>query len=197
PAVGAVVIVRPDGATTPIRVSTTGEDGAFAFDHLEDGAYRVEVRREGYAPVVKTGIAVRAPFRAVAELLLVHGTEPPPAASSAPSGTDGHRVAMKGMVRLLAGAAVSEAHVRLTRVDGGDDPRALLSGLDGRFAVDGLAAGTWRIEILGAGLLPLRTTIDLVADTTLEAQLATQPANYQPSPQDLIVPEEAIPPKGA
>jgi len=46
-------------------------------------------------------------------------------------------------------------------------------------------------------LLPLRTTIDLVADTTLEAQLATQPANYQPSPQDLIVPEEAIPPKGA
>jgi hypothetical protein len=31
----------------------------------------------------------------------------------------------------------------------------------------------------------------------LDVQLAAQPANYRPLPQDLIVPEDVIPPAGA
>jgi hypothetical protein len=48
--------------------------------------------------------------------------------------------------------------------------------------------------VSGAGLLPLRAELDLSGDVSLEAQLATQPANYKPLPQDLIVPEDVLPP---
>src|SRR5262245_55649212 len=61
PAVGAVVVVRPEGAPSPVRVGTTGASGRFAFDGLADGTYRAEVRREGYTSVVKSGIEVKAP----------------------------------------------------------------------------------------------------------------------------------------
>jgi hypothetical protein len=76
PAAGAIVIVRPEGAASPVRLATTGTSGTFAFDGLADGTYRVEVRRDGSVPIVKSGIKVRAPFRAVVEVLLLPGEAP-------------------------------------------------------------------------------------------------------------------------
>ena len=196
PAVGAVVLVHPDGATTAIRLATTGENGGFAFDKLDDGAYRIEVRREGYVPVVKEAIAVKAPFRAVVELLLARGDPgAPPSVSTPPAPSGAGEAEVAGVVRLASGPPVPEATIRLTRVDARDDPRTVLTAADGTFAIAGLAAGAWRLEILGAGLLPMRATLDLAAATRLEAQLTPQPPSYQPFPEDLIVPEEAIPPK--
>ena len=71
-------MVRPESGASPVRAATTGTTGTFAFDGLSDGAYRAEVRREGFSPVVKSGIKVRAPFRAVVEILLVRGESPRP-----------------------------------------------------------------------------------------------------------------------
>jgi hypothetical protein len=192
PAVGAIVIVRPELAPSPVRVATTSTTGGFAFDGLPDGNYRAEVRRDGYAPVVKTGIQVRTPFRAVVEVLLAHGEAPGEAAPA--SGAVEGNASLAGTIRIAGGAPVAECRVRLLRRDGADDARMVLTDARGAFSLPQFAAGRWRLDVQGAGLLPLRAELDLVGDVSLEAQLAAQPANYKPLPQDLIVPEDVIPP---
>lgn len=190
PAVGAVVLLRPEQAQSPVYAATTGAAGTFAFDAVQDGTYRAEVRRDGYVPQEKTGIVVRAPFRAVVELVLAPG-KPAPAP---PAEADGS-ASLSGSVRIAGGAPTAEVRARLVRADAADDPRSALTDGSGAFAFTGLKAGRWRLELAGAGLLPLRAEIDLAGDVVLEAALASQPANYQPPAQDLIVPEEVIPPK--
>lgn len=199
PAVGAIVVVQPEAGGSPVRAATTGVTGSFAFYGLPDGSYRAEVRREGYAPIVKSGIGVRAPFRAVVEVLLSRGpaapssTAPPATAAPAPEGT----ASLAGTVKGASGSLLGEAKIRLTRVSGEGDSRAALTSENGTFSFSALAAGRWRLDIQGAGLLPLRTELTLAGDIVMEAQLAAQPANYRPLPQDLLVPEEVIPPPGS
>jgi hypothetical protein len=190
PAVGVVVIVGAEGPGARIYAATTGESGTFAFDGVPDGTYRAEARREGYLTVVKTGIVVRAPFRAVVELLLARGEAPP----DPPKSLEGE-AALTGVVRVAGGAPLAEARARIVRPDALDDPRTALTDAAGGFAFAGLKAGRWRLELIGAGLLPLRADLDLAGSVVLDAALARQPANYQPLPQDLIVPEDVIPPK--
>jgi hypothetical protein len=192
PAVGAIVMVRPEGAPSPVRIATTGTSGAFAFDGLSDGTYRAEVRRDGYVPIVKSGIKVRAPFRAVVEVLLLPGEAPPREPVTLSGGA-----ALSGVVRFAAGAPLAEARVRLTRPDGADDSRTVLTDAAGAFSLPQLKSGRWRVDVQGAGLLPVRADLELAGDVAIEVQLAGQPANYRPLPQDLIVPEEAIPPPGS
>ncbi|HZN54136.1 MAG TPA: carboxypeptidase-like regulatory domain-containing protein [Candidatus Polarisedimenticolaceae bacterium] len=189
PAVGAVVLVRPEGAATPVFAATTGVSGSFAFDGVPNGTYVAEVRRDGFIPVLKSGIVVRMPFRAVVEVLLVRGSGPAPAA---PAGSG--EASLTGHVRGAQGAPLVEGRVKLTKAEGGDDPRIATTDATGAFAFPGLSGGRWRLEVQGAGLLPLRTSLDLSGDVTVEAALGTQPPDYMPPPQDLIVPEEAIPP---
>jgi Carboxypeptidase regulatory-like domain len=190
PAAGVVVIIKPDGSGKHIYAATTGEAGTFAFDGVADGTYRGEARREGYTPIVKTGIVVRAPFRAVVELLLTKGSspvEPPPSAEGA--------AALTGRVRVEGGVPVGEVRVRLVRGDAGSDPRTVLTDAAGTFTFTGLEAGRWKLEAMGAGLLPLRADLDLVGEMTIDLGLARQPTSYKPLPQDLIIPEDVIPPK--
>ncbi|HEX4822890.1 MAG TPA: carboxypeptidase-like regulatory domain-containing protein [Candidatus Polarisedimenticolaceae bacterium] len=190
PSVGAVVLMRPEKASSPLYAATTGATGAFGFDGVPDGTYRAEVRREGYVTQVKTGIIVRAPFRAVVEVVLAPG-----AASIAPADAADGDAGLAGHVRISGGAPIAEVHARLVRPDAEDDPKLALTDASGGFVFPGLKAGRWRIELQGAGLLPLRADLDLSGDVVLEAALAQQPANYQPPAEDLIVPEEAVPPK--
>jgi len=189
PAVGAIVVVRPEAGASPVRAATTGTTGTFAFDRLPDGTYRADVRRDGFAPVVKSGIKVRAPFRAVVEVQLSRG-DAPREPVAAVSGT----ASLAGTIRVATGAPLGEARIRLTKLDGADDARTVLTTGTGAFAFPGLVAGRWRLDAQGAGLLPLRAELDLVGDVAIEAQLAAQPANYRPLPQDLLVPEDVIPP---
>lgn len=197
PAPGAVVFVRPEGTPGPLWMATTGQDGTFAFDAVPGGSYDVVASREGYVTVDVPGIVVRPPYRAIVEMTLEPangaGTTDGTPAQPAPTGT----ASLHGTVRLSGGSPVDEARVLLVRPDGGADPQVALTAADGAFAFEGIPAGRWRLEILGAGLLPLRTTVDLSGTVSAEAWLAPQPANYKPLPQDLLVPEEAIPPPGS
>ncbi len=191
PAVGAIVIARPESAPSPVHLATTGTSGTFAFDGLADGTYRVEVRRDGSLPIVKSGIKVRAPFRAVVEVVLVAGAAPRGDAVSVVGSAS-----FTGIVRVAGGAPLAEARVRLTRDDGADDSKTVLTDPAGGFSIPQLKAGRWRVEVQGAGLLPVRAELDLSGDVAFDVQLAAQPANYRPLPQDLIVPEDVIPPPG-
>jgi hypothetical protein len=187
--VGAIVIVRPESAPSTVRIATTGTSGTFAFDGIPDGTYRAEVRRDGYVPIVKSGVKVRAPFRAVVEVVLLPG-EGPPEEAPVLSGS----AALQGIVRVAGGAPLAEARVRLTRPDGADDAHTILTDPAGAFSASTLKSGRWRIDVQGAGLLPVRADLDLAGDVAVDVQLAAQPANYRPLPQDLIVPEDVIPP---
>jgi hypothetical protein len=193
PAVGAVVLVRPEDAPSPVRLGTTGASGRFGFDGLADGTYRAEVRREGYLPVVKSGIAVKAPYRAVVEVTLVRGAGSVSAAETVPDPGKGSG-AVRLTVRTAAETPLAEARVRLVQAEGREDPRASVTDGSGQVSFENLPAGTWRLEILGAGLLPLRATLDVPGEIAVDATMSPQPADYQPAPQDLIVPEEVTPP---
>ena len=80
-------------------------------------------------------------------------------------------------------------------MDESEDPRSTLTSPDGSFEVPDLTTGSWRIEVLGAGFLSARVTVDLTEDARLAAVLVQQPANYVAPALDLIPLEEPIPPK--
>lgn len=195
PAVGATVSVRPEGGATPVRLTTTDEKGRFRFDGLADGAYRADFRRDGLEPVVKSGIEVRFPFRTVIEIAMKKGEAPsgggPPAP---PAGAASHT--LRGVVSILGAGPAPETRVRLLRTDGSHDPRFALTGADGTFTIFELPGGPWRIEILGAGYLPIRADLEIAGDVAVEARLAGQPADYLPPPLDLLPQERPVPPPG-
>lgn len=190
-AAGAIVVVRPENGISPLYAATTGANGAFAFDRIPDGMYRAEVRRDGYIPVVKSGVRVRAPFRAIFEAILAKGPAPREVPIT-PEGT----ASVSGTVRVVGGAPMAEAHVTLARPDGAADSRAAVTNAAGAFALSDVRAGRWRLDVKGAGFLSLRFDLDVAADVVIEAQIAAQPAEYRPSPQDLLVPEDVVPPPG-
>jgi hypothetical protein len=196
PVVGAAVVVRSQDGGSSVVVTSTDAKGNFRVDSVQDGSYRLDVTREGYEPVVKDNVAVKAPFRAVVEIVM----EAAKGGATAPAATpkDG---ASTGPIRLTGVASTrdsgpkGEVEIRMQRADGKDEPRSTLSMQDGSFAIDGLTPGAWRLELLGAGYLPIRVALDLEEDSRMTATLVPQPMNYTPAPEDLLPPEEPIPPK--
>jgi hypothetical protein len=198
PVVGAVVNLRRVDSTSELRLTTTDAKGAFRFDGLADGRYRCEVASDGFATVVKDNVDLRAPFRAVVEVTMARVTPGAALQPDAP-GTAGvldraAPVALRGIVRDDRGRGTGEVRVRLVREDGSEDPREKVTTLGGEFSFDALKPGRWHVEILGAGLLPLRTTIALEEQTTLSASLVPQPADHVLAIEDLMPREEPVPP---
>jgi hypothetical protein len=191
--VGAVVLASAGAGRSLSWLTSTDDKGRFVLDRLPEGTYRVELRRDGLAPVVKEGVDVRFPFRAVVEVTL--GPRPSgKAVARRDAAAVGKRVRLSGSVSVRGGGPLAEARVRLVRTDGTDDPRSTLSLLDGTFAIGDVPAGAWRIEALGPGYLPVRMDLDLADDARVEAVLVPQPANYVAPAIDLLPQEEPIPP---
>ena len=103
-------------------------------------------------------------------------------------------VRIRGRILDAEQRAVHEARIRLVRADGGVDPRSAESGIDGSFEFEGLDAGVWWLSVHGVGSLPIRSRIEVAADTDLTISLIDQPATYEPSPLELMPPEEPVPP---
>ena len=165
-------------------------------DGLPDGEYRVRVARAGLSPVTKDRVTVRFPFRAVVEVTMQVSTGPTAPVGSATGAVTGERIAVSGWVSGQEGEPMPEVRVRLVRVDGRVDPRSLRTGADGRFAFPDLHAGEWRLGVQGVGFLPIRQPIELTSDTELSVTLVRQPAQYEPSPLELMPPERPVPPEG-
>lgn len=202
PLVGATVLVRPDGDPSRLWLTATGERGAFRLDDLPNGQYVVAVTRPNFTPIVKDHVVVRFPFRAVVELTMVPaapGAEQDASvgqASGAAAAATGVVVAVSGTVVDLEQRPVADVRLRLVRVDGSHDPRSLRTEADGSFRIDDLPAGLWRVEIAGVGAIGLRKNVTLGADATMRVVMVPQPADYLPSPLELMPPERPIPPAG-
>jgi hypothetical protein len=194
--VGATVLVQARENPSRLYLTSSGEGGSFQVDGLPDGQYRVRVARAGLSPVTKEGIAVRFPFRAVVEVTMRPGRDDTAPAEPAPAAGSGDRLALRGQVREREGGAMPEVRLRLARIDGRFDPRSLRTGPEGGFEIPDLPSGKWRLDIQGVGFLPMRQPIDLERDTELSVVMVRQPAQYEPSPLELMPPEQPVPPEG-
>jgi hypothetical protein len=195
--VGATVLVQPQDDTSRTFVTSSDEKGRFRVDDLPDGTYRVEVEREGLQPIVKKDVSLRFPFRAVIELPMQKleiarsaGSAQAGDATPAPTGA----VGVEGRVAALGGEPVEEVAVRFIRVDGTADPFLVRTATDGRFELTGLKLGAWRLEVRGVGYLPIRTALNFREDAIVDVAMVPQPAEYDPSPLELMPPEEPIAP---
>ena len=90
---------------------------------------------------------------------------------------------------------MADVTLRFVRADGTVDPRRVRTDGDGVFELPELPGGLWRLEVLGVGYLPLRTRLELDGDTELSVVLVEQPVNYDPSPLDLMPPEQPLVPE--
>jgi len=199
PVVGAVVEVRPEDDPAQIFLTSTNEDGELRIDGLPDGTYVVRIDRSGFRTVVKTNVALKFPFRAVVEVTLEHADEAVRPAVQSPIANppaNATGIAVTGLVTEAGGAPLSEVRLRFVHPGGWFDPRLAETGDDGRFEFSGMQPAAWRVEIIGVGFLPVRTVLDLRDDTRLDAVLVRQPADYVPSPLELMPEEHLTPPPG-
>jgi hypothetical protein len=198
--VGATVfVVAADEEAPDVYLTATDEDGEFRVEGLRNDDYRVLIRRDGLGSVYKERVTVRYPFRAVVEVLMKPGEESAVWTElvSEVEAAEGRTVRLDGEVRHRQDLhVIGDVELRLVRTDSAEDPRSLRSGPTGRFAFEDLTVGSWRLEVRGAGFLPLRATLPLRRDNRLNVRLVEQPVDYKPSPWELMPTEEPIPPAG-
>jgi len=198
PVVGATVLVQPEGRAGELYLTSTDEDGVFRVDGLVDGSYSVRVEREGLAAKVKTGVSLKFPFRAVVDL----GMDPLSAGPNEKSvlvpepASGGGALSLQGRVIDAGGGPAGEIPLRFVRLDGREDPRGLRTRPDGSFELEDAGAGVWRLEISAVGYLSQRMALDLGGTETLRVILVRQPPDYDPTPLELMPPEQPIPPPG-
>lgn len=197
PVVGATVLLTALDPPRRIWVTSTDDRGEFKMDAVPAGSYRLEARRQDLASVVRDRIALNPPFRAVIELTMhpvEGGTTPDTTAAPGPDAAGLH---VTGKTVDRAGTPVPDARLKWVDAAGRRDPANLQSGEDGTFTLEGLPPGTWRLEVLGVGFLPVRVDLPVSEDTAVTAVLVKQSAGHEPLPLDLIPPEEPIPPPAA
>lgn len=211
PVVGATVVVSMAGEPRRLYLTATDDRGDFRLEGLPEGTCRIEIRRGDLKPIAKDNVSLRGPFRAVVELTMeplaaiTGGTTQPPA-RSVPSATVNAAGTTRSSSTALhvTGRAVDrdsrpleDVRLRWLVAGSGEDPRSSMSDEAGRFDLDALAAGLWRVEVTGTGFLPMRADVPLDRDTELTAVLVRQSAAYEPQPFDLMPREEPIPPPAA
>lgn len=195
--IGATVVVQAMENPSSLFLTSTNGKGSFRIEGLPDGDYKVRVERHGVESVVKENVSVRYPFRSVVELPMtaVDGGAVAPASIENDGTAGGGAISLKGSIEDQDQAPLAEAQVRLVRADGQTDPRIATSGSDGSFAIDDFPAGEWMLTVTGVGMLPVRTMLYVRTDGEMEVTLVRQPASYEPSPLELMPPEEPIPPE--
>jgi len=194
--VGATVVVRNQDESGKLYLTSSGERGSFRVDNLPDGQYRVDLSRAGFEPMTKDDVTLRYPYRAIVEVTMLPTEAGPPAVATAPSAAAPRALRVGGRAHRLSGDPIAEAQLRLIRADGSLDPHAVRSDVEGRFEIEGLVAGEWRLEIRAVGLLPIFRTLGLADDTELVVGMVEQPADYTPTPLELMPAEVPIAPAG-
>jgi hypothetical protein len=195
--IGATVVVRPHDDPSKVFLTSTGDRGGFRVDGLPDGEYNIRLEREGFATLSKEQVSLRFPFRAVVEVKMDEANPSGlPQAQPAVHQSGAEDLSVQGRVLELGEGPLGEIYMRFIRSDGQQDPRYLRSAEDGGFETNGLMQGRWRLFIQGVGYLPLRTEVELDGDTELFVYLVQQPADYEPSPMELMLPEQPLPPRG-
>lgn len=195
PVAGATVLAAARSGPARIFVTSTDGRGTFLLDNVPEGAYDVEFLRDGLEAVRKEKVEVRAPFRAIVEVTMraASASAPPARVERAPAAEAG-TLTLGGHASGRDGQPLSDVRVRIVRRDAAEDPREVRSGADGSFEVGSLAPGEFELDSGGLGVLPVRARFRLQESGQLRLVLVSQPTVYEPSPLELLPPEEPIPP---
>jgi len=194
--IGAVVMVRPEDGVARIYLTSTDEDGDFLLDAMPEGLYSLTLARSGYETVVKTAVALKFPFRAVVELTMQRSDDVVPVVTRGDVSAEASAVSISGIMSDRQGNPLSEARIRFVHPEGTADPRYVQTGTDGSFVVGDLASGVWEVEVDGVGYLPIDVDLAFTEDTEMDLRMVRQPADYEPSPFELMPPEKPTPPPG-
>mgnify|MGYP001827058611 FL=1 len=194
--VGAAVTVRDEGDAGVLVLTATDERGQLRVKDVPDGLYVVTFRKEGYGTVLKDRIQVKSPLRPVIEVPMTAATGPPVEAGPEAVGMEPVPTEIRGQVVDVTGTAVPDVRVRLVRSDGRFDPRAVKTGPDGGFAIEGVEAGGWDAEVFGVGFLPIRAPVVVDRDLDVTVRLVPQPNDFEASPLDLMPLEVPVAPPG-
>jgi hypothetical protein len=214
---GRLVTLRMIGGAGELRVTSTDERGGYQFRELPPGMYEVRVEADGYEPGVKGGIEVKPPFQnvvdipmralgtpapaatgsiaaliAAAQALQKSGAPPPvesgPPASAAP-------VPLGGLLRDKDGAPILEATVLVLPAGGG----ALYQGRsdkEGRFRIDAVPPGLYRIVVRSPGHVPIdlaRVEVPPATGLSLRLVLVDYPISFKAGPDTSLPPEQPHP----
>jgi len=138
PLAGATVVarpVRPEGA--PLPPVTSAPDGSFAIDNTHPATFEVTCQARGYVKAVNT--LVRDVTTGVQAVMLKEAT-------------------YAGRFLDAAGQAIPKFRVRLNQSEAfqSGPPRSeTIRDKDGKFEINGLAAGLWDFEFSADGVAPL------------------------------------------
>ncbi len=198
PVVGAAVTVRDEDGAGVLVLTTTDDRGELKVKDVPDGQYVVTFRKEGYRTVRKDRVRVQSPLRPVIEVPMAAAAadDPTGAAEAEVAAVEPVPTAVRGRIVDVTGATVPDVRVRLVRTDGRFDPRAVRTGPDGLFAIDGVEAGAWDAEVYGVGYLTIRAPVVVDRDLRVTVRLVPQPADFEASPLDLMPVETPVAPPG-
>jgi hypothetical protein len=194
--IGVSVLVYNEDDPSRLFLTASDQDGVFRVDGLVDGDYLVHMSRLGFEPLVKTGVAVKFPFRAVVEVTMQPAAEASALVALSTPDDPSEPIALAGRVIELGSDPVGDVQLRFVRTDGSVDPHTVRTNPDGTFQIDPMRAGDWLLDAWGVGFLPMHKVLPLRGDTGLELILVAQPGDYEPTPLELIPLERAIPPPG-
>jgi hypothetical protein len=199
PVVGASVVIRSGAHPGTILLTSTDGKGNLKTMKLPDGLYDIAIAKDGLTTVVKKDVQIKFPFRPVVEIDMM------PENQEAASGElavlnlqkQDETIALTGEVKTLDGRILPDISIALVRVDGDENPVRVRSGEDGTFEWPRLAPGDWRVEIRGAGFLPIRATVSLTRSMKLLSLMVPQPAGHLLPALDLLPEEIPVYPGGS
>lgn len=135
-------ILTRNGKTYPLGTTHTDSAGAFSLSHLPAGDYWLAVNATGKARVIRT---LRVPEMAQSVTIVM---EPGAAISGVVTAL------RRGQTEALGGVVLRALREGTTLTE--DPGVAVRSDSLGRFTLDGLSAGSFRVEIDTSGFEPLR-----------------------------------------
>ena len=197
--VGLPVALIPQAGAV-IHGTSTENGGRYAFKGLEAGTYSVILSLPAGGALRKDGIRIRPLFRSIVDFTLAAETPQSSLPSvEAQAGGEGSAAALSLSCMLLGSdrAAVPDALVTLTPVEGQGRFRRCRTGSAGECAIADLPAGRYRISAKAPGFLtwslgPL--ALKGSGPLTLSLTLVPFPMGFEGAIEDLLIPADPIPP---
>jgi len=196
PLVGVSIVLAPAGHLDVLYATSTDEKGKYAFNGLVPDTYEVRADGQGLTTVIKPGMALRPPFRAVIDFQMAAASAAAVAAP-VPRNDEGRVGAVEGVFESANGEPVVEGSITFQRRGHAEDLFQARTDATGRFLIRDLPAGRYDISTRSPGLIPLHLMDrPIPAAETIHLRLAAPgyPLSFRGWIEDLLPPEVPLPP---
>lgn len=210
PLVGISIVLTPVGRKDIVFATSTDEDGRYALDSLVPADYVVAAHGQGVQSVVKSGVRVKPPFRAIIDIQMEPVEDASDASlhaaiAAAPDvGSDRSSTEGNGRLVRLTGSFVDadqqpvlEGAITLRRIGHAEDVFYAETDESGRFSISDLPGGVYDITTRSPGLIPLHLREQALPPQVsmhLELLAPDYPLSFRGYLDDLLPEEVPMPP---